>query len=109
MESAWVYNVKTEIVFDISLSIIGEEVEKEITRWIYESFSIPEYIQEEVVVGFNYEGKKVTASFEFEICDDSKDEAESYADYCIRRITVPLGIKYCNHSREAKELYLDRH
>ena len=92
MEDAWDYNIDTQIVLDISelykgdLNAIGADsyVEKVLTEWVYKSFS-------------------------FELCDDSKEEAESFVDYCIRTSPFPDGIRYFNHAREATETGADRH
>lgn len=117
MEDAWDYEVNVEIVFDVAelyggdFNHIGVDqyIEKELTDWIYNSFNIADYIREDVLIDFRYCGKEVTASFAFEICDDSQEEAESYADSCIDTESLPEGIVYRVHRREAIEIGSDKH
>lgn len=117
MEDAWDYNIDTQIVLDISelykgdLNAIGADsyVEKVLTEWVYKSFNIADWQQEDVPIEFMYTGSKVTVSFTFELCDDSKEEAESFVDYCIRTCPFPDGIRYFNHAREATETGTDSH
>lgn len=117
MENAWDYNIDTQIVFDISalynrdINTIGVEsyVEKFLTEWVYKSFSISEWEQDDVPIEFMYTGSRVTASFSFELCDDSKEDAESFVDYCTKTCPLPDGIDYLNHAREASETGTDRH
>lgn len=117
MDNAWDYEIKMGIVFDVSelyrgeFNVIGmdEYIERELKEWVYKSFNIADYQQEDVPINFEFCGKKLTVSFTFEICDDNQEEAESYADSCIDTESLPSGIAYCGHSREATEIGSDKH
>ena len=111
------YDVGIKITFDISalyngdLNPLGVEAyaEKELSEWVYKTFDIAEGNYKDVPITFTYIGTRVIVSFTIEICDDSMEETEGFADYCILNGAKIPGIHYVNHSRYAEETEEDEY
>lgn len=117
MEQAWDYLIEVSITVDISelycgeLNTIGADqyVETNLAEWVLDAFGSHISENEDEPICFKYNGKKLTATFAFQICDDSEDEADSFVGYRINKYELPDGIKYCSHYAKAAELWEDCH